>query len=182
MLSVYLSILETQEDKNSFEGLYLKYGNDILRFVMSKLRHQHNAEDVAHDTWLYVADHFEKLRCLDEDCLKSYLFKIAYHKCMDLFRRQKAEIDFSEEQSDDAVIADENEILLACCKREEVETIVSCIEQLDESYRDVLNLYYLYEHNTTEIAEILHLRDGTVRQRLSRGRRKLIALLEKKGL
>ncbi len=182
MLILYLSILSTESEKNEFESLYLKYGDGLLRYAYGKVRDPHHAEDIAHDTWLFVAEHFEKLQGLDEISLKNYIFKIVHHKCVDLFRKQKTTAALSEaiaSKITEHATADEEEILFSICQKETANTIVSCIKQLDACYRDVLNLYYFNENTTREIAEILKLKDGTVRQRLSRGRQKLIDLLEK---
>ena len=49
---------------------------------------------------------------------------------------------------------------------------------LEESYRLPLYLYYFQELSAQEIGKALHLRPGTVRMRLSRGREKLREVLK----
>ena len=49
---------------------------------------------------------------------------------------------------------------------------------LAESYRLPLYLYYFQELSAQEIGKALHLRPGTVRMRLSRGREKLREVLK----
>ena len=47
------------------------------------------------------------------------------------------------------------------------------IRQLDEKYRIVIELYYVEEIPTREIAKMLEISDDNVRSRLSRGRKQL---------
>ena len=73
----------------------------------------------------------------------------------------------------------EEDTLDGICSRENYSHIVDCILSLDTKYRDVLSLYYLNELNIREIAQTLSRKESTVKQQLSRGRRKLIALIRK---
>lgn len=185
MLSLYLSMLANETDKLDFENLYRKYGNFVLKYANSRLHHQQNAEDVAHDVWLYMAENFHQYHFLDENSFKNYIMKAVKNQCASLFRKQANEMDFIEdieENSASEVLEDHHEILLAFCEKEDCKVVVASIKQLAPCYRDVLNLFYLNESSPKEIAKILCLKDSTVRQRLSRGRKKLIAILQEKGV
>ena len=48
-------------------------------------------------------------------------------------------------------------------------------------YRDVLSLYFFYHHSIPEIAKLLHIKPATANSRFTRGRKKLIDMLERKG-
>ena len=53
---------------------------------------------------------------------------------------------------------------------ESAERLMKLIEQMPDSYRDVLLLRCRYDMDTGEIAEVLGLENGTVRTRLSRAK------------
>lgn len=185
MLTFYLSILVNETDKLNFEMLYRSYSDSVLKYANSRLHNQQNAEDLAHDTWLWVAENFERFYTLDENSIRNYIMKIIANKCNMLFRNQKREIDLFDALTMETSVqewTDDNEMLLSFCEKEDVQVIVSCIKCLDARYRDVLNLFYLNQSTAKEIAEVLHLKDSTVRQRLVRGRRLLITALQEKGL
>lgn len=58
--------------------------------------------------------------------------------------------------------------------REPEENLVwEAVQSLEEAYRLPIYLFYFQELSTQEIGKVLHLRPGTVRMRLSRGREKL---------
>ena len=61
------------------------------------------------------------------------------------------------------------------------EEIGIALAQLDGRYRDVVILHAAFDLSYTEIAKSLGLRLGTVRSRLSRGRRQLRELLSDSG-
>lgn len=48
------------------------------------------------------------------------------------------------------------------------------LKGLDEKYRTILILYYMEELQVKEIAEILDMKENTVKSRLMRGRQKLL--------
>lgn len=60
MLSFYLSMLEADEDKNKFEELYMKYRDDMYNIAFSILHNCEDAEDAVHDTFVSIANNFEK--------------------------------------------------------------------------------------------------------------------------
>ena len=65
---------------------------------------------------------------------------------------------------------------------EDYEALLRAIRKLDLQYREVLMLIFVQEHTVKEAAEILRRREGTVRQQLNRGRKKLIELCRKEGI
>jgi len=67
-------------------------------------------------------------------------------------------------------------------RTEEVETMMQCLHQMDESLQVPLAMRYFCELNSTKIGEILELEPGTVRKRLHKGRIILADALLKKGI
>ncbi len=183
MLSLYLSMLANEEDKLNFENLYRKYGKSVLKYANSLLHHRQNAEDTAHGAWLYVAEHFHQFQFLDEVSFKNYMMKIVENQSAGVIRKQTRETEWlADTQPDLEDNASDDEMLLAFCEKEDCLVVIESIKQLDACYRDVLNLFYLNESSPKEIAKMLCLKEATVRKRLSRGRKKLIAILQKKGV
>jgi RNA polymerase sigma-70 factor (ECF subfamily) len=84
---------------------------------------------------------------------------------------------YSTQRKDD-VIEDFTADVLA---RDQVEAPRRALGALDEKYRDVLILYSALDLSYAEVADVLSLRIGTVRSRLSRGRAQLRELLAASG-
>ena len=178
-------MLVNETDKLDFENLYRKYGNSVLKYAKSLVNHQQNAEDLAQNAWLYMAEHFHRFHFENEDLFKTYILTVVKNRSTSFHRRQTKEMELFEDMSDDSIgnlMDDCEELLFAYCEKEDCQTVIESIKQLDDCYRDVLNLFYLKERSTQEIAKMLCIKDSTVRQRLSRGRKKLIAILQEKGV
>lgn len=61
MLAIYLSMLETNEEKNQFEQLYIKYKQDMYAVAYGILKNKEDAEDAVHQSFLKIADNFSKV-------------------------------------------------------------------------------------------------------------------------
>lgn len=57
MLAIYLSMLETNEEKNQFEQLYIKYKQDMYAVAYGILKNKEDAEDAVHQSFLKIADY-----------------------------------------------------------------------------------------------------------------------------
>ena len=51
MLAIYLSMLETNEEKNQFEQLYIKYKQDMYAVAYGILKNKEDAEDAVHQSF-----------------------------------------------------------------------------------------------------------------------------------
>lgn len=54
-----------------------------------------------------------------------------------------------------------------------------CINQLDKDTRIIINLRYYYEFTYREIAEIMNMKEGTIKTKIHRGKKKLAIILER---
>ena len=66
-------------------------------------------------------------------------------------------------------------------QKEELETLSNAILRLLEKDKDLLYYKYILEMNDVEIAKILSIAPDSVRQYLTRARRKARKLMEKEG-
>lgn len=66
--------------------------------------------------------------------------------------------------------------------REETRVIYQAIQQLDFKHKSVIVLFYFQEMNVKEVADILGIKEGTVKSRLHKARRKLSQLLKNQEL
>ena len=62
---IYMSMIETNEDKGLFEGLYLKYRKHMKYIAMQILGDEYLAEDAVHNAFLKIISHLEKFHKID---------------------------------------------------------------------------------------------------------------------
>ena len=177
---IYLSMIDIDSDRSEFERIYQQHGEKIFRKTLYILRNQQDTEDVMQEVWIKVAKNIALFRDKDDAVVFAYIMKIASNQAMSFFRKNKvSEVTFSEEEIDTVVCDD---TIFSQCEQVEIEEISACFSELPEIYRDVLSLYFFHQHSTEQIAKLLDLNPSTVGSRLTRGRKKLIQLLERRGI
>lgn len=185
MLIFYLSLIEDDVGKLVFEKLYDQYKDDVLRLTYSLMKNHHDSEDMAQNTWIYVAKHISNLGVRDDATMKSYIMLVAKNCCIDQFRRRATEItteDLTQEEVEALLEIDEDILFREICEKDDAKMLFFCLRTLDEEYRDVLNLHYFHGCKVREIASVLHITESNVKQKLARGRRMLADKLKEQGM
>ena len=180
MLFFYLSLIDNEDDRISFQKIYLAYSDEIFRRILPMMHNQTDAQDVMQETWIAVLKHLSVLRGKDEACVKAYVMKIARNKAISMLRKKKAENKFTCDE-DCAEIADESDFF-TMFESQSIENIAKCIDKLDEKYSDVLKLRYLYEHSLKEIAQLMNVSVNVVSIRLKRGKAMLMNILKQESI
>ena len=184
MLVLCLSLIDDEYDRMNFERIYTKYADDVFKRICKLLKNKQDAEDVMQETWLTVAENIEFYRAKEEGSIRAYILRIAKNQSITLYhtRKKEAERRCDMDSVDLTDSYDYETILFNVCDKVDVSIISECIDSLDEIYSDVLNYFYLHDHTVKEISKILKLKEVTVRARLTRGRIKLLQMLEGRNL
>ena len=179
MLSFYLTILESDNDKNVFTALYNQYENAMYNIAYSILHDSYLAEDAVHDAFLKVIKYISDISDVKCNKTKALIVTIIKSTAIDIYRqrsRQTPVEDFLSEIIDtkelplDLIIAEEN-----------YEELLSKLKNLKKEYLEIILLKYYYDLSGNEISGILCITDSAVRQRLSRARceiKKIIGVKE----
>ena len=176
----YLSLIDGEPERSEFERIYQKHADKIFRKTLYILRNQQDTEDVMQEVWIKVAKNISVLQNKDDAVIFSYIMTIANNQAMTFFRKRNTEEVLLAEEEIEGLAYDEP--LFAACDKAEIGEITACFAELPKIYRDVLSLHFLHRHTTEQIARMLDLNASTVGSRLSRGRKKLIKLLERRGI
>ncbi|MHB1453434.1 MAG: RNA polymerase sigma factor [Saccharofermentanales bacterium] len=172
MLIYYLSLIETDDDKDKFERLYNQYKRLMFYRARQILDDDFLAEDAVHDAFIKIIACLDKI---DENSChrtKGFMVIVVESTSKNLYNRRKkdAEVlvgDFDARESDRGDVADEVLDQLS------VEAVVAKIDLLPGIYKEVLLLRFVHELNDKDIAKLLSLRPEAVRKRLERARRKI---------
>ena len=160
-------------DDQQFSELYEKYANDVLRFSYFYLGDRQQAEDVTQDVFVRLLTHTPDLVPGKE---KAWLLKVAMNRCRDIWRAAwvkrvvlgspAMELTPAPGNMDDSL---------------ERQELMVAIHRLPADFRDVVLLHYYQGYGINEIAEMLHVPEGTISSRLSRGRKKWQDILKERG-
>lgn len=175
---MYSAPTDAETDKQKLTEIYEKYRNRMYITACRILNDPYLAEDAVHEAFVAVSKNLGKIGDTDSIQTASYVIRAAKSRALNMLRHKSCEMPTLISDED----AREDETALdTVCERENYSYIVSAILSLDEKYRDVLSLYYLNELTVAEISQFLSRKEGTVKQQLARGRRKLIYIIEKEA-
>ncbi|HXE91677.1 MAG TPA: sigma-70 family RNA polymerase sigma factor [Terriglobales bacterium] len=171
-------------EKDCFYDLIRPYEGHVYVAAFSILKNQADAEDVTQETFLKAFRHLKEFR--GESRFHTWLVRIAINEARMRYRKDRRHLyDSLDETADDEQeaphqrLADWREVPSQALERTEVrEAVARAIEQLPETYREVLLLRDAQQLSIAETAEVLGVTPATVKIRLFRARvrmRKLLA-------
>lgn len=165
-------------DSTAFEQLVLIHQNQIYRLCFRMVGNEEDAADMAQEAFLKAWRSLDSFQ--GDAAFSTWLYRLASNCCLDFLRSQKrrptvsmtTEDDDGEEQTFDVAdsSASPEEELIA---KEDRKEIACAMASLDEEQRQILTLRVVNDLSYTEIAEILSLKEGTVKSRLARARENL---------
>lgn len=180
MLPIYISMLDTQEDRDKFEELYYRYKDLMYYVAFGILKDTHLSEDAVQAAFIKIINNLNKLDM--DNCHKTKAFVVIVvenvAKSMYSKRKKQYAVSFDEIEYE---IADNAHDLNDLINKLDVAEIVSKIKLLSETDRNILTLKYIYDLSNKEIADILDIKGTTMRKRLERARQRLSTLLRETG-
>ncbi len=170
-------------DRSAFNELVRRHHRKIFNLCFRILGNRHEAEDVAQDVFVTA---FRAIRSFRGDsALSTWLHRVAVNNCKNRLKYLKRRKYFQTESMDATYDDGESEMTREFKDegedspedtRERTELsreIQGAIDRLDEDYRVVIVLRDVQGFSYQEIAEILDLKEGTVKSRIHRARSEL---------
>lgn len=158
-------------DRDAFALIVARYQSLVASIAYSATGSIAQSEDLAQETFLAAWRHLKSLE--EPRKLRAWLCGIARRRTADMLRRQQRQPRAT--SLEEAVDAAAVEPLPAdhAITREEEAILWRSLEQIPETYREPLILFYREDQSIDRVAEALDLSNDAVRQRLSRGRKLL---------
>lgn len=80
---IFLSMLESDEERRLFTDLYNQYGNMMLHVAKRYFpKDMYAAEDVVQNAWIRVVDHFQKIQAVPSKKRGAYLVVIVRNEAI----------------------------------------------------------------------------------------------------
>ena len=151
--------------RSRFDELVAVYHQDMYRYAAWLSRDRTVAEDVVQESLLRAWKSLDALR--DKSAAKHWLLTIVRRENARYFERRRLEtVDVDN-------LTPSQEALLANQPNHELDDMRAAIYRLDDDYREPLVLQVLMGYSTSEIGELMGLKQGAVLTRLHRARLKL---------
>lgn len=182
MLSVYLSMIDTQEDRDKFERLFHQYERCLKYTAQNILFDEHLAEDAVQEAFIRIIGCLDKIDESDEHKTIGFLMTVVKNISYDIKRKRgknQEESSLEEMMELDADPEDrENRPDTLLLRREQEETILEAVRCLPADYRYALTLKYAHGCSTVQMAALLNCSEELARVKLSRARKSLMNRLE----
>ena len=163
-------------------SVFMGHIERLRRFVVGMGLSAEDGEDILQDVYLEAVRRPPNAE--SERQVQQWLMRVTANRCILEFRRQKrhrraadkllqqwTELEPSSKRPDKWAI-----------QAEEIEAMMQCLSDMNESIRMPLAMKYFCGLNSNEIGDILELEPGTVRKRLHDGRIALADALLRKGI
>ncbi len=176
-------------DREAFTALVRLYEQKIFRLSMRMLGNYDDAADITQDVFLQAYKHIAHFK--GRASFYTWLYRVAVNSCYRFYKKRDRRplLDRPEHRDEDdqrslydRTASDINTPLQELQKEEERKLVRKAIDELPKKLYDVTVLRELEEMAYSDIAEVLHLSEGTVMSRLHRARIALVSNMKKLGL
>lgn len=173
MLLFYISMLESDTDKERFALIYQDYHDKMLKIALNILKSYSLAEDAVHDSFLKIIKHFDKVLEIPCNELEPWIVTIVKHTALDSLKHEKRHTNIEDAEAFDIIDAPD--------WNTEYDYLIELIRAMSPTYRTVLELKFVAQWSMAEIAQELDLSENVVGVRIHRGRNLLIEKLKEEG-
>lgn len=151
------------------EAVVLRYGRALYQFVLRKVHHESDAEDIAQQAWVEAALHLDAFR--GEAELSTWVFGIAHNMARNHLSRSPSR-RYVFESDDEALelpssVAGPLDTLL---HRQELQRLQQAMDNLPPETVQVLHLVALDGLSYEEASALMQMPESTLRSRVSRAR------------
>lgn len=167
-----------KDDKEAFNEIIKKYRQPLIFFIMKYGINLENAEDIAHDAFIYIL--VNKKEYDFKYTFKTYLYTVAKCRAFNYLKRNKKLVQINEQYVTDMYI-EELDIEQEVVENEERKQIHEAIKKLKRDYQVVIYLKDFQRFQHKEIAKILNKTIPQTKMLLHRARKALSKILGEEG-
>ena len=171
-------------DQDAFEQLVRRYEKRVFALTLRMCRNPEDAAEAAQEAFLAAWQGLAFFR--GDASFSTWLYRLTSNACVDLMRREGRHWDAAGPSLDDGElnldIPDRTASPQEAAERSELRAqIEEGLRALSPEHREVLVLREMHQLSYDEIADTLDLDVGTVKSRISRGRKQLRNFLLRSG-
>ena len=161
-------------DATAWDTLVSVYWKRVFNIAYKFVADFDEAEDLTQEIFVKL---FRALTTYDGRAnFETWLTRVSRNLCIDRYRRRRREEErFTDEVDPDTIALDElvprPDATLE--QRDQIALVRRAMSSLPPAYREAVTLRDIHELSYEEIADRLQLAEGTVKSRISRGRREL---------
>lgn len=162
--------IQGEIDAKKYSELYDKYVSAIYRFVYFKVNVPELAEDITGETFLKTWQYLQEGRKINN--IRAFFYRTAGNLVVDYYRNNAKSVvllDKAEELVDNKFSSEIDKINLVS----ELAIIERTLKQINDTYREIIALYFIEQLSIAEIAEIKDKKEGAIRVLIHRALKSL---------
>jgi RNA polymerase sigma-70 factor, ECF subfamily len=163
-----------QGDELAWESIVQQYRRKVFNVAYKFVGRHEEAEDLTQDIFIKI---FKSLGTFDRRAnFQTWLISVSRNLCIDHYRSVRQErqaIDHQIDPNELSPVAHEPGPIAAIEQQDRVLLLREALAALPESLRKAVLMRDIQELTYQEIADKLHLPEGTVKSRINRGRTEL---------
>jgi RNA polymerase sigma-70 factor, ECF subfamily len=163
-----------QGDELAWESIVQQYRRKVFNVAYKFVGRHEEAEDLTQDIFIKI---FKSLGTFDRRAnFQTWLISVSRNLCIDHYRSVRQErqaIDHQIDPNELSPVAHEPGPIAAIEQQDRVLLLRQALAALPESLRKAVLMRDIQELTYQEIADKLHLPEGTVKSRINRGRTEL---------
>jgi RNA polymerase sigma-70 factor (ECF subfamily) len=167
-------------DQRAWEQIVRAYWRRVFNLAYKFVGRHEEAEDLAQDIFLKI---FKSLDTFDRRAnFQTWLISVSRNLCIDHYRsvrKERETIDRHVDSADLSPRSTEPGPMAVLEQRDRVDLLREALSGLPETLRSAVVMRDLQELSYQEIADRLHLPEGTVKSRINRGRSELARRIRK---
>jgi len=173
-------------DKSSFEELMRKYNKKIYNFIIRMVRNEESAVELTQDFFIKIYTVIDKYNF--EYKFSTWAYRICHNLVIDHIRKNQPQIDSLDDDSvtqkelsaTENIVREDGFKVLADT---ELRTYIwSTVDRIPVKFRELILLRYIQDLKYEEIAEIMDLPVGTVKNRIFKAKEILRQEIESDGM
>jgi RNA polymerase sigma-70 factor (ECF subfamily) len=157
-------------DMTAYGILYTELYTPVFKYVFTRTRDKELAEDITGDVFVRFLSSLHLYKT-QKDSPLHYLFTIARNLLINNSKKKRPFL--FEEGIEENIPSDERSQIEKQILSEDTLLVLHALEQIQRDQREVLELKFLSELSTKEVAHMLRKTEANVRQLESRGLKKL---------
>lgn len=173
---MYLSIIESEDDKTKFEIIYNEYKNRMYYEANKIVNNSMDAEDIVHQSFLKVIKILDQIEVPKCPKTKNTIVLIVERTSIDFLRKKKRRVilPLDDEKINIPTISEIENI-------PDASVVSQAMALLPTKYRELLLLKFDSGFSEHEIGEMFSMTDANVKKTIQRAKAKLKSILEELG-
>ena len=182
---VFSTMIDDDGDRAFMQEIYQQNERLMYAVALRYTSDKQDCEDIVHDAVVRLCKNIAKMRTLTNSALRAYILYAVRNTAIN-FRKHQATINrYNQQLSDDSQGKEQDRPESIIERIEELKekraSLTKVWTQLTEVERELLYRKYVLEQTTEELAEIFQCSKDSIRMRLSRVRRRALALMKGDG-